>query len=422
MTRARDEADFLNNYRVGSKNKVLNSDFFIWQRGSNQTATITGAVAGTNSVTYTASNSFVVGQYVYVSGVSPTSLNTGGQVTAASSTSFTITGSGSGTFVTGGTASGCNISVPSATPTLTADRWGWYSGGSGATINITQQMFTPGTAPVAGYEGTYYLQMAQTIAGTGSTLNELYHRIEDVRTFAGQAVTVSFWAKSSNNNTTVTPAFEQWFTNSGSAATNTNGTPITITTSWARYSQTIYLPSLTGATILPQSSFLQLDLIVPSNTVQTISFWGIQAESGSVATTFSTATGTQAAELASCLRYYWRKYTNLQAGYPVNSYYGYTNFGLGQAWSTTQASIFVNYPVPMRVTPSFNSSAASTFILTTSTNGASSNMTGLSVDIIDSYSCDLFATVGAANLTAGNAVRMVQNAYSLAWIEFNAEF
>ena len=35
----------------------------------------------------------------------------------------------------------------------TADRWGLTWNVSGATRTISQQAFTPGTAPVAGYEG-----------------------------------------------------------------------------------------------------------------------------------------------------------------------------------------------------------------------------------------------------------------------------
>ena len=61
-----------------------------------------------------------------------------------------------------------------------ADRWAFYRDGSGATEAITQQTFTPGTAPVSGYEGQYFWRYAATVAGTGATERSLYTKIEDI--------------------------------------------------------------------------------------------------------------------------------------------------------------------------------------------------------------------------------------------------
>ena len=90
----------------------------------------------------------------------------------------------------------------SFTPTVTgeynADRWLVTFNGTGATRTISQQTFTPATAPVAGYEGQYFCRFAQSVAGSGGTYNQFMQRIEDVRTFAGQTVTLSFWAKAAS--------------------------------------------------------------------------------------------------------------------------------------------------------------------------------------------------------------------------------
>ena len=76
----------------------------------------------------------------------------------------------------------------------------------------------------------------------------LRQKIEDVRTFAGQTVTMSFWAKASSS-VVVRPLLQQVFGTSGSAGVTTTGTNHTLTTTWTRYSQTLTLPSIAGKTI-----------------------------------------------------------------------------------------------------------------------------------------------------------------------------
>ena len=70
------------------------------------TAAITGALGGGTTVVYSGYNSFSVGQYVTITGITPTAYNITGIVIAATSTSFTITNTAVGTYVSGGTATG----------------------------------------------------------------------------------------------------------------------------------------------------------------------------------------------------------------------------------------------------------------------------------------------------------------------------
>ena len=235
---------------------------------------------------------------------------------------------------------GTSFTPPNSAEVYNADRFLTTRNGTGATVTVSQQTFTAGTAPVAGYEGQYYLRFAQSVAGTGGTFNGFNQRIEDVRTFAGQTVTISFWAKASAGLTLSYLVLNQNFGAGGSATVTNSATNPTFTTSWARYTATIAIPSISGKTI-GTSSFLDFALGFPSNAVQTIDLWGIQVEAGSVATAFQTATGNPASELAACQRYYYR----LAPAYTAS------RLGMLQCDSTTQTEAVIPFPVALRVVP-----------------------------------------------------------------------
>jgi len=130
----------------------------------------------------------------------------------------------------------------------TADRFMYVGDGSGATRTISQQTFTPGTAPVTGYEGQFFFRYATTVAGSGSTYNGFQQRIEDVRAFAGQTVTVSFWAKADAARS-VSVSLTQSFGSGGSGSIETSFGTASVTTSWTRFSFSVAIPSITGKTI-----------------------------------------------------------------------------------------------------------------------------------------------------------------------------
>ena len=206
----------------------------------------------------------------------------------------------------------------------TADRYVMGFGGSGTAQTVSRQSFTAGTAPVSGYEGTYFCRNAVTGgSGTGS-LVVLTQKIEDVRTFAGQTVTLSFWAKASSGTPYVGIDLYQEFGSGGSSTVSNGGTKVTISTSWVRYSITISLASVTGKTIgagsllgarLWFSSGSDYNSLNGSMGIQSNTFdiWGVQLEAGSTATAFQTATGTIQGELAACQRYYYKTYNQADA-------------------------------------------------------------------------------------------------------------
>lgn len=341
MTRSRDVADTQDNTGgavapfVAGKNKIINGDFGIWQRGTS----------------FTANN-------VYA-----------------------------------------------------ADRWLPIWDGSGATKTISQQAFTPGAAPVAGYESQYFLRFAQSVAGTGGTYNVVNQRIEDVRTFAGQSVTFSFWAKASSSISMASPpSLNQNFGSGGSATTypGFTGTAPALTTSWQRFSFTTTVPSISGKTV-GTSSYLEIGFNLPLNTTFTIDIWGVQLEAGNVATPFTTASGSIGGELALCQRYYFRSTPG-------------TNYGAhgayGSARTTTVVKAPIPFPVQMRVIPTS---------IDYSTLAVNDGQTIIAITGVafSAYESQVVAypefTIGSASLTQYRPYHINNNNNSAAYLGFSAE-
>jgi hypothetical protein len=231
--------------------------------------------------------------------------------------------------------------TPGGGTTYSADRYFHYWDGNGS-HTISRQTFTPGSAPVAGYEGQYFFRHQQTTAGTGGTYMAVIGQlIEDVRTLAGQTVTFSFWAKADAARS-YSYFFDQGFGTGGSASVNAAALTVPMTTSWQRFSYTFNMPSVSGKTIGPNSSLsVRMDSNAV-NTTQTIDIWGIQLEAGSVATPFSRAGGDIQGELAKCQRYYYRT----TAG---DNFATMGIMGVGQ--TSTTAEFFLQLPVTMRTKP-----------------------------------------------------------------------
>ena len=321
---------FTNNFYAG-KNKVINGNFGVWQRGT----------------------SFTTGNLAYV---------------------------------------------------YTADRWLTYFYGSN-TASVTQQTFTPGTAPVAGYEGQFFGRFNST-----STANFFSYRVEDVRTLAGQTAVLSFWAKS-NSSQTGTISVGQNFGSGGSAtvAGVISGNPA-LTTSWQRFSYTAAIPSISGKTI-GTSSYVLLEFIGAINNA--IDIWGVQLEAGSVATPFQTATGTLQGELAACQRYYWRYDPSLPGTTSQ-----YSRLGMGFANSTSSARVQISNPVAMRVGASACEYNSNIQLF----DGVSVYApTSLAIDTSTSLQTTLIFTPTSTSLTTYRPYQLYANGSTAAYVAVTAE-
>jgi hypothetical protein len=295
------------------------------------------------------------------------------------------------------------------------DRWNFITGTG--TTTYSAQTFTPGAAPVAGYEGINFARLLTSGQTGAAAYSILQQRVEDVRTLAGQTYTISFWAKAASGTPKVAVQYEQVFGSGGSATVNTYAGQVTLSTSWARYSITASVPSISGKTV-GTSSYTTIRFWVSAGTdfnaltgsigIQnnTFDFWGCQAEAGSVATAFQTATGTLQGELAACQRYYWRATGSL--------YNRYAAFGIG-ANSTTIQYMVVN-PVPMRIAPtSIDFSTLATYDEVTITA-----VTNLTIESAGTISSNLTATV-ASGITQYRPYKLLSNNSTSAHLGLNAE-
>jgi len=240
---------------------------------------------------------------------------------------------------------GTTITPSAATVVYTADRF-FVVLPAGSTVS--RQTFTPGTAPVAGYEGQFYMN---TVITANAQNYEAGQRIENARTFAGQTVTLSFWARSTVGAQTLNTLIQQQFGTGGSPSSAVDATLVsgsatyTPNSSWVRYTNTWSIPSVAGKTFgTNNDSYL---LVRPfqyttTTTNTSLDIWGVQLEAGPVATAFQTATGTIQGELAACQRYYYR----LSGADATTAYYS-----IGSASNTSTCRIVVNNPVSMRVNP-----------------------------------------------------------------------
>jgi hypothetical protein len=245
-----------------------------------------------------------------------------------------------------------SFTTGTGTANFSFDRW--FTSYAGGTTTTTSENFTAGAAPVVGYESKNFVQLASTGQTSASHYVYILQKVEDVRTFANQTVTVSVYAKATSGTPNIGVSIAQNFGSGGSSQVITSPAIKAITSSWARYSFTVNVPSISGKTI-GTSSFLEVGFFTSCGTSvsasgypavglqnATIGFWGMQVEYGSKATPFQTASGGSIqGELAMCQRYYVR-YGTTSTG---------KKYGTGAFVSSTLGYAIVIFPTEMRVAP-----------------------------------------------------------------------
>lgn len=155
---------------------------------------------------------------------------------------------------------GTTFTFPASTATVgtTEIASGWVylaapgTGNTSPNVTVSQQAFPQAQTEVPN-NPLYYMQTSSDSAWTASSNGYIAIRnfIGDVYTFAGQTITISFWARSSIVGKTINAATLQMFGSGGTPSTQTfsPSQTITLTTNWARYSLTFNVPSISGKTI-----------------------------------------------------------------------------------------------------------------------------------------------------------------------------
>jgi len=292
---------------------------------------------------------------------------------------------------------------------------------SDGTVTYSAETFTPGSAPVAGYEAANFARIATSGQTVSSALAQIQQRVEDVRTLAGQTATFSFFAKAASGTPSVSVEFAQNFGSGGSpsATVNTLAGKVTLSTSWERYTVTVQVPSISGKTIGTALGTSQLRIIVWTSggsdwdaltgslgiQSNTIDFWGWQLEAGSVATPFKRHAPSPQGELAACQRYYYR-----QSATTIT-----TNYGLGFPASTTIGVIQIKHPVTMRISPT--SVESSNLLL----SDASANYTVSAATLGDSNPHLTALNVTTSGMTIHRPLQLRANVTTSSFLGFSAE-
>ena len=312
----------------------------------------------------------------------------------------------------------------SNTTTLAYNFDRWMQQNSGGTFTVTPQTFTPGTAPIATYEGRTYVQGVTATQSAAGDYAIITQRIEDVTRYAGTTVTISFFAKANTGTPKIGVEVKQNFGSGGSpsATVSTPAGASTLSTSWARYSVSVAIPSISGKTLgtTANTSYLELNLwtsagstyATPASSIGiqnfTASIWGVQLEYSSSATYFTTSTGTLEGELSACQRYYFR--TSQGGTYGVHC----QGFGI----SSTQAYVTLPMPVTMRT------SGGTLEYSTLNLNDSQSNwaVTALTINAVFSTADaqTLVATI-ASGLALYRPVMLLNNNSSSGYVGYSAE-
>ena len=280
----------------------------------------------------------------------------------------------------------------------TADRWYAIVSGTGTTT-ISQQSFTLGQTDVPN-EPKYYLRIAKSSGATSG--DYLSSKNENVRTFAGQATVVSFYAKASAA-TTLTPTIRQNFGTGGSPSSVNDSvkSDISVTTSWQKFTITHTFDSISGKTLgTANDDHIELFFNIQNGAGDSVDFAQFQWEKGSVATDFEVRPIGE--ELSLCQRYYSRTTSEV-------AYYGYAIMLCQNAAQYRGIFPFVN---TMREAPTISYSGSFQFAksgVSRSPSSAFISTNGFQID------------VGGSGFTVGDVDILRSSNDTSAYLEADAE-
>jgi hypothetical protein len=237
---------------------------------------------------------------------------------------------------------------------VAADRW--VNGANGGTVTQSRQAHTVGDK-FGSNSPQFYLRQSVSGQSAASHLAISTQRIEGVRSYAGETITLLGWARRSSGSGNMVVEVEQDFGTGGSPSATVSAislTTITLTTDWEPFAAVITVPSITGKTLGTNGNDrLQINFWTSAGSdfnartnslgIQTIGvdLWGIHIKRGT-----HTADATEAyrapelgPELARCQRYFQR----IDAEFKHDGVLGTSSVSVGHSWF---------FSVAMRTVPS----------------------------------------------------------------------
>lgn len=230
----------------------------------------------------------------------------------------------------------------------------WASGRVGSNNKISRQAFVLGQSDVPNNPVFFVRNTVTSVAGANNYAL-LKQKIENVSTFSGKRVTISFWAKADTNRN-IAVELEQSFGSGGSPSASVSGIGkqlVALTNVWQKFTVTFDVPSISGKTLGTDGN----DCLIPhfwfdagsayaarsanlGHQSGTFDIAQVQLEEGEVATAFEQR--HIADELALCQRYYNQSPTNGGADRLIFS---------GDITSGSNYTGFIRFPVYMRTVP-----------------------------------------------------------------------
>lgn len=251
--------------------------------------------------------------------------------------------------------------------------------GTGGVATISRQAHTAGEPLGSGNgEPQYFLRWNQTTGGTGSVT--ISQPVESVRTFANTQVTMIVIAKVSSGTMNVTPSLVQKFGTGGSPSSDVvlANSPVTLTTSFAKYSSTFTLGSISGKTLGTNGDdCVDVRLGMPASTTFTVDIGAIALVPGAVAVDIPRRFLQR--EIALCQRRHCKSF-NMSVAEAQNV--GADTAGnVSNRASGTGVYVGVHFPVEMASTPTitfYSPNAATSAWQGTGTPASSSAAVGTS--------------------------------------------
>ena len=246
-----------------------------------------------------------------------------------------------------------------------ADRWVCASLGS--TKTASRQAFALGQTDVPNNPSYFMRHVVTSVAGSGNYAS-MDQKIEGVKTLSGGPATISFWAKADANKN-ISVEFLQYFGSGGSPSSFViaDAQLVALTTSWAKYTITADIPSISGKTLgtdvnddlhvtfwFDAGSTYDARAASLGQQSGTFDIAQVQIEEGTAATPFEQR--PYGVELSLCQRYF------------------FTGF-VSRAWNFTGTTLAVgqsfSFPTTMRSTPTVTLSGSPASIVDQSVSGFS---------------------------------------------------